>query len=43
MTTISKMTTMDKTLFKVDNNNFSISVIPHTFENTNLKKFKERS
>ena len=30
------------TIAKVDNNNFSISVIPHTFENTNLKYIKER-
>jgi len=29
------------TIAKVDNNNFSISVIPHTFENTNLKYLKE--
>ena len=28
------------TIAKVDNNNFSISVIPHTFENTNLKYLK---
>ena len=30
------------TIAKVDNNNFSISVIPHTFENTNLKYLKEQ-
>ena len=30
------------TIAKVDNNNFSISVIPHTFENTNLKYLKEK-
>ena len=29
------------TIAKVDNNNFSISVITHTFENTNLKYLKE--
>ena len=29
------------TIAKVDNNNFSISVIHHTFENTNLKYLKE--
>jgi riboflavin synthase len=28
------------TIAKVDNNNFSISVIPHTFDNTNLKYLK---
>ena len=28
------------TIAKEDNNNFSISVIPHTFENTNLKYLK---
>ena len=30
------------TIAKVDNNNFSISVIPHTFDNTNLKYLKEQ-
>ena len=30
------------TIAKVDNNNFSISVIPHTFEYTNLKYLKEQ-
>ena len=30
------------TIAKVDNNNFSISVIPHTFENTNLKYLNEQ-
>ena len=30
------------TIAKVDNNYFSISVIPHTFENTNLKYLKEQ-
>ena len=30
------------TIAKVDNNNFSISVIPYTFENTNLKYLKEQ-
>ena len=30
------------TIAKVDNNNFSISVIPHTFENTNLKDLKKK-
>ena len=30
------------TIAKVDNNNFSISVITHTFENTNLKYLKEQ-
>ena len=30
------------TIAKVDNNNFSISVIPHTFENANLKYLKEQ-
>ena len=30
------------TIAKVDNNNFSISVIPHTFENTNLKYSKKQ-
>ena len=30
------------TIAKVDNNNFSISVIPHTFENTNLKYLNEK-
>ena len=30
------------TIAKVDNNNFSISVIPHTFQNTNLKYLKEQ-
>ncbi|MDC0141032.1 riboflavin synthase [Pelagibacteraceae bacterium] len=30
------------TIAKVDNNNFSISVIPHTYENTNLKYLKEQ-
>ncbi len=30
------------TIAKADNNNFSISVIPHTFENTNLKYLKEQ-
>ena len=30
------------TIAKQDNNNFSISVIPHTFENTNLKYLKEQ-
>ena len=30
------------TIAKVDNNNFSISVIPHTLENTNLKYLKEK-
>ena len=30
------------TIAKVDNNFFSISVIPHTFDNTNLKYFKEQ-
>ena len=30
------------TIAKVYNNNFSISVIPHTFENTNLKYLKEQ-
>jgi len=30
------------TIAKVDNNNFSISVIPHTFENTNLKYLREQ-
>ena len=30
------------TIAKVDNNIFSISVIPHTFENTNLKYLKEQ-
>ena len=30
------------TIAKVDNNNFSISVIPHTFENTNLKYLKKQ-
>ena len=30
------------TIAKVDNNNFSISVIPHTFENTNFKYLKEQ-
>jgi len=28
------------TIAKVDNNNFSISVIPHTYDNTNLKHLK---
>lgn len=28
------------TIAKVDNNNFSISIIPHTYENTNLKFLK---
>ena len=31
------------TIAKVDNNYFSISVIPHTFENTNLKYLKEQN
>ena len=31
------------TIAKVDNNNFSISVIPHTFNNTNLKHLKEQN
>ena len=30
------------TIAKVDNNYFSISVIPHTFDNTNLKYLKEQ-
>ena len=30
------------TIAKVDNSYFSISVIPHTFENTNLKYLKEQ-
>ena len=30
------------TIAKVDNNYFSISVIPHTFENTNLKYIKRQ-
>jgi riboflavin synthase len=30
------------TIAKVDNNYFSISVIPHTYENTNLKYLKEQ-
>ena len=30
------------TIAKVDNNYFSISVIPHTFDNTNLKYIKEQ-
>jgi len=30
------------TIAKVDSNNFSISVIPHTFNNTNLKYLKEQ-
>ena len=29
------------TIAKVENNNFSISVIPHTFKNTNFKLLKE--
>ena len=28
------------TIAKQDNNNFSISVIPHTYDNTNLKYLK---
>ena len=30
------------TIAKAENNNFSVSVIPHTFENTNLKYLKEQ-
>ena len=30
------------TIAKVDNNNFSISVIPHTFNNTNLRYLKKQ-
>jgi riboflavin synthase len=30
------------TIAKQDNNNFSISVIPHTFDNTNLKYLKKQ-
>ena len=30
------------TIAKVDSNNFSISVIPHTYDNTNLKYLKEQ-
>ena len=30
------------TIAKEDNNYFSISVIPHTYENTNLKYLKEQ-
>ena len=30
------------TIAKVDNNNFSISVIPHTYDNTNLNYLKEQ-
>ncbi|MDC3270711.1 riboflavin synthase [Alphaproteobacteria bacterium] len=30
------------TIAKVDNNNFSISVIPHTYDNTNLKYLKKQ-
>ena len=30
------------TIAKVDNNSFSISVIPHTFENTNLRYLKKQ-